>query len=145
VTSLGFTVGFVDGTTLTSPLPSATDLLAMLRARPNWEAMSIEPAHDQFPRAVLTNHPGYGFVVQCYEDAESWSDFLVSSTSFSAPIVDIEMGGQGVERWPPELFAPDSLVAEALDHFLASAKQKPALKWVRIDQFPRITVEERGR
>jgi len=141
----GFSVGFVEGTALVSPLPSAAALLAMLRARPEWDAMSIEPAQGEFPRAVLTNHGEHGFVVQCFEGPGAWSDLLVRSTSFSTPEIEVELGGQAVEIWPRELFAPESLAAEALAHFLACGKQKPDLKWARIDQFHRIAVDECGR
>ena len=51
--------------------------------------------------------------------------------------VDVELGGQALERWPRELFVPPELAVQALNHFLEFSKQVPALLWVRIDGFPR--------
>jgi hypothetical protein len=87
-------------------------------------------------------HEGNGFVFQCYEDAESWSDFLVTSRQFSTPSVEVELGGQALERWPRELFVAAECAAQALGHFLAHGKQDPALEWIRIDGFPRETLWE---
>jgi hypothetical protein len=30
----------------------------------------------------------------------------------------MELGGQALERWPPELFVPTKLATQALNHFL---------------------------
>jgi hypothetical protein len=55
-----------------------------------------------FPRAEVSFHAEDGFVLQVYENAHSLSDFLAESERLSAPRVEIELGGQAVERWPPE-------------------------------------------
>jgi hypothetical protein len=81
-------------------------------------------------------------VFQCYEDEESWSDFLVTSRHFSLPLIEVELGGQTLERWPRELFVSAELATQALNQFLSVGKQDPALEWVRIDAFPRETVWE---
>lgn len=103
-----------------------------------WGDVCIYPAVGQFPRANVSFHEGHGFVIQCYEDEQSWSYFLVSTPVISIPRVEIPLGGHGVERWPPELFVSETLAAEALEYFLDCGKQKGGLLWVRIDRFPRL-------
>jgi hypothetical protein len=81
-------------------------------------------------------HTGHGFVVHCFEDAASCGFFLTESLSFSAPAVDIVLGGQVQERWPRELFVSPVLAREALDFFLEAGKQKPTMHWVRTGGIP---------
>ena len=123
-------------------IPSVSDLLARIQSSPVWDGTSIAPADGQFPLIHIDWHDGDGFVVQCYEDEQSWSYFLVTSRRFSAPAVEMELGGQALERWPPELFSTVEQATQALNHFLDSGKQDPMLEWVRIDDFPRETVWE---
>lgn len=40
------------------------------------------------------------------------------SLEFSAPSVEINLGGQALERWPRELFVSEDLATVALEHFL---------------------------
>src|SRR5438093_12738750 len=115
------------------PIASAQDLLADVRSRPVWDGASISPADAEYPRVHVDWHEGDGFVFQCYEDEESWSDFLVTSRHFSLPSIEVELGGQALERWPRELFVPTELAAQALNHLFSVCKQDPALDWVRID------------
>ena len=68
--------------------------------------------------------------------------FLVNSRHFSTPSVEMELGGQALERWPRELFVPWELATQALNHFLEFGKQQPALEWIRLDRFPRKTLWE---
>ncbi len=95
------------------------------------------PAAFVETRVHFDFHEGHGFAFQCYEDEESWSDFLVSSRQFSTPSIEVELGGQALERWPRELFVSAELATRALNHFLHFGKQDPALEWNRIDGFPR--------
>lgn len=74
----------------------------------------------------------------------SLSDFLVSANDLSDPTIEIELGGQALERWPSELFVPKAVVADALDWFIESGRRRPDLCWVRIDRFRRQTVWEGG-
>ncbi|MBI2074167.1 MAG: hypothetical protein HYW06_10805 [Gemmatimonadetes bacterium] len=122
--------------------PSASELLTILRRGEIWGEASIYPKLADFPRALLSFHEGHGFVVQCYEDQRSRSDFLVTAGELSRPHVEIQLGGQALERWPQELFVPEALAVEALEWFLDSGKLKPDLHWVRIDRFPREIVWE---
>jgi hypothetical protein len=124
------------------PITSVPELLREIQSRPVWDGASIAPADGDYPRVHLDWHEGNGFVFQCYEDAESWSDFLVTSRQFSTPSVEVELGGQALERWPRELFVSAECAAQALDHFLEDGKQDPALEWIRIDGFPRETLWE---
>jgi hypothetical protein len=105
-----------------------------------WDGTSIAPTDGQFPLLHVDWHVGHGFVIQCYEDERSWSYFLVTSRNFSAPSIEMELGGQALERWPPELFVSVERATQALNHFLNSGEQDPLLEWVRIDGFPRETV-----
>ena len=123
------------------PITSAQDLLADVRSRPVWDGASISPADAEYPRVHVDWHEGHGFVFQCYEDEESWSDFLVMSRHFSTPSIEVELGGQALERWP-RLFVSPELATEAMNHFLERGKQHPALEWVRIDGFPREALWE---
>ncbi len=107
-----------------------------------WDGASISPADAEYPRVHVDWHEGHGFVFQCYEQEESWSDFLVTTRDFSAPSVEMELGGQALERWPRELFVSAEHATQALTHFLEHGKQDPALEWVRIDGFPRETLWE---
>lgn len=127
----------------TMPIASVSELLTGVQSRPVWDGASISPAGAQFPLVHVDWHEGHGFILQCYEDEESWSYFLVSSQHFSSPSVEVELGGQALERWPRELFVSAERAAGALNHFLELGKQDPALEWIRIDAFPRETVWER--
>lgn len=136
-----FRLSFVTGET-ELPIPSVSDILARLQSGPVWDVASIVPADDQFPLLHVEWHEGKGFVIQCYEGEYSWSDFLLIGPRCGPPRVEINLGGQALERWPSELFVPEELTRQALDYFLASGKQDSALHWVRIDAFPRETIWE---
>jgi hypothetical protein len=124
------------------PIVSAPALLADVQTRPAWDGASIIPVDAEYPRAHLDWHEGHGFVLQCCEDETSWSDFLATSGVLSTPSVEVELGGQALERWPCELFVPVPRAGQALDHFLKHGTQDPILEWVRIDRFPREVVWE---
>lgn len=124
------------------PVPPVSEVLGRVRSSPSWDVASISPAHVQFPRAHVEWHGGQGFLIQCFEDDQSWGYFLTSSLHFSPPTIEINLGGQALERWPSELFVPEQLASQAFDCFLDSGRQDPALHWVRIDAFPRETIWE---
>jgi len=136
-----FRLSFVTGETELA-IPAVSAILARLRSSPIWDAASIAPADDQFPLLCVEWHEGHGFVIQCYEDAQAWSDFLLTGARCGPPAIEIDLGGQTLERWPSELFVPEELAHQALDWFLARGKQDPSLHWIRIDAFPRETVWE---
>jgi hypothetical protein len=124
------------------PITSVAELLADVQSREVWDGASISPVDADYPLVQIDWHEGNGFVLQCYEDGEAWSNFLVTSRDFSAPSVEMELGGQALERWPRELFVTWELAAQALNQFLEFGRQHPALEWVRIDGFPRETLWE---
>ena len=136
-----FRVSFVMSEAPT-PIASASKLLTDVHSRPTWDEASISPADAQYPRVHMDWHGDPEFVFQCYEDGESWSDLLMTSRQFSTPSVEVELGGQALERWPRELFVSAERATQALEHFLEFGKQDPALEWVRIDGFPRETLWE---
>ena len=124
------------------PIPPIPELLAFVQSAPKWAATSIAPEDRQFPRLDLDWHAQSGFVVQCYEDESAWSDFLVTDLILGLPEVEIELGGQALEKWPRQLFVTLPMATVALEHFLATGKQSTDLKWVRIDAFRRQIVWE---
>jgi len=124
------------------PIPAVSEILARLRSGPVWDGASIAPADGQCPLFRVEWHEGHGFVIQCYEDEQAWSDFLINGVSCGPPTIEINLGGQALERWPSELFVPEELAGQALGCFIETGKQDPALYWVRIDAFPRETIWE---
>src|SRR5260221_395815 len=139
--SCPFRLSFVTGEA-ELPIPSASEILTRVQAGPVWDVASIAPANDQFPLLHVEWHAGKGFVIQCYEDEQTRSDFLTRGPCCGPPTIEINLGGQALERWPSELFVPEDLARRALAYFLTIGKQDPALSWVRIDEFPRETVWE---
>jgi len=136
-----FRLLFVTGET-DLPIPPVSEILARLRSGPVWDGASIAPADFQFPLLRVEWHEGRGFVIQCYEDEQAWSDFLLAGARCGPPTIEINLGGQTLERWPSALFVPEDLARRALDYFLTRGKQDPGLHWIRIDAFPRETVWE---
>jgi hypothetical protein len=93
-----------------APVPSGAELIEIVRRRPVWDEITITREDDaQFPRASLSWHEGHGLVLHCFEDELSWGFFLAESGSLTEPEIDIVLGGQVQERWPPQLFVDPSL------------------------------------
>ena len=136
-----FRVSFVTGEPELRTAP-VSKILARVQSSPVWDVASIAPANEPFPRLHIEWHESNGFVIQCYEGESSWSDFLLAGPHCGPPVVEINLGGQALERWPQELFVTEQLAHQALEYFLSSGKQDPALRWVRIDAFPRETIWE---
>lgn len=111
-------LSFVTGET-ELPSPSVSAILARVQSGPAWDGASLAPAEEPFPLLHIEWHVGKGFVVQCYEDEQSWSDFLQVGSRCGPPAVEINLGGQVLERWPSELFVPEELARQAVDCFLA--------------------------
>ena len=120
--------------------PKASDVLARVQSVPPWDGATICAVQGEFPRAHITWHAGFGFNVHCFADEHSLGHFLVSENHFSPAAVEINLGGQALERWPRELFVPESLAAEALEHFLAHRALKPSLSWTGTGEFPRENI-----
>jgi hypothetical protein len=124
------------------PAEDASELLGIARGLPRWDALIIVAENDNYPRLHVTWHEGFGFVVHCFENGESWGFFLTEAVSFSSPEVEIEMGGQALEKWPRQLFVGTERALETLDFFLKTGKQSGTQRWVRTDAFPREVVWE---
>lgn len=110
------------------PIASVQDLLADVRSRPAWDGASISPVDAQSPWPARGLARRQRIRLQCYEDEETWSNFLVTSCHFSTPPVEVELGGQTLERWRRELFVSADHAARALNHFLEHGKQEPTLE-----------------
>lgn len=127
--------------------------LLELQSVGSWDGVHIfpdaEPAldgHWQFPRISASwEQEGLGYIVQCFETADSRSSFLSTSTVLSKPEVYVELGGATQELWPQQLFAPYDLTLKAMRHFLATGLQDPALFWVGLSDFSMTTVAPRRR
>jgi hypothetical protein len=115
-------------------------LLDVAQRSAAWDEVTIVADADEYPRANLSWHQGHGFVLQCFEDAESWGYLLAESPLFSALEVDIVLGGQVQERWPRELFVSPDLAREAPDFFLQTGTQKTTLHWVGMGAILRETM-----
>src|SRR5580658_4703781 len=75
-----YRLSFVTGE-IALPIPPVSEILARLRSGPIWDGASIAPADHQFPLLHVEWHEGKGFVIQCYEDEQAWSDFLLTGVS----------------------------------------------------------------
>ena len=123
-------------------VPSVDELLAKLQAGEVSGEAVIYPASGECPRATIDWHAGHGFVLFCFDSETSRGHFLTRGEVTSRPSVQVVLGGQAMEKWPPELFVPRDLAAEALDFFLETGQRKPDLRWARADRFPREVVWE---
>jgi hypothetical protein len=121
-------------------VPPAGERLRKLRAGEIRGEVVIYPAGADFPRATVEWHPGHGFVVWCLDSEQSIGHFLARATLTSEPVVETTLGGQAMEKWPPELLVSETLAAEALTFLAESGGRKPDLAWIAADQFPRKTV-----
>ena len=132
--------------------PSGAEaVLRAMKKRPTWEGTIISPdakpgldGAGQYPILSLDWYSDRGYAVHCMELAPR-SHFLSTSTTLSEPVVTIELGGQGQELWPPELFVPDAMALKATRFLLRYGKRDPSLTWVAIDAFRRRKVKPRAR
>ena len=122
------------------PKPTASDVLARVRSAAPWDEACICAAQGDFPRANISWHDSKGFNVHCFENDHSLGHFLVNGNDFSPPSVEINLGGQALERWPRELFVSEEIAAEALKYFFEYAQLKPSLSWTGTGEFPRETI-----
>jgi len=130
-------------------LTHVTSILHAMQKRPSWEGVIVSPdaklgpdGQGQYPILSLTWYPEHGYEVHCIE-LEPISYFLAIGEELSRPTVYVELGGQGQELWPRELFVPFAMALTALKHFVQTGGRDPALPWVRINAFPRLKVKPR--
>ena len=125
-----------------APAPVVSEILGRARSAAPWDEASIYPAQGDFPRVHISWRSDAGFTVHCFEDERSDGEFLVSERALSLPSVEVNLGGQALERWPRELFVPTALATEALEYFLDRAKRKPSLFWTGTGDFSRETLSK---
>lgn len=123
-------------------MPPPSEVLSRLRSAAVWDEASIRRADSDFPRVHISWRECAGFYLQCFENDISSGEFLVTRIEFSNPSVEINLGGQTLERWPRELFVSEDLATETLEHFLNYGEVKPLLCWVGTGHFPRETIWE---
>ena len=122
-------------------------LRAMIR-RATWEGVIISPdaelgpdGQGQYPRLNLSWFPGFGYEVQCME-LSGKDHFAATSRKLSLPEVYVELGGQGQELWPHELFVPYEIAEKAVLFLLANEKRDPSLNWIANGAFPRKALRQ---
>jgi len=123
-------------------VPPVDELVIKLQSGEISGEAVIHPMAGDFPRAMIDWHPGHGFVLLCFDSDPSPGHFLTRGRVTSPPSVSIVLGGQAMEKWPPELFVPKELAAEGLRFFLETGQRKLALEWAAVAEFPREVVWE---
>ena len=121
-------------------VPPVSELLARLKSTAPWDEASIHPAQSDFPRVHISCHQTAGFNIHGFENEKSLGQFLVTRLKFSPPSIEINLGGQALERWPRELFVSETLATEALEHFLERGELKPSLSWTDTGKFRRESI-----
>ena len=126
-------------------------MLRAMKKRPTWEGVIISPdskpgpdGEGQYPVLSLGWHPGFGYEVHCMELSPE-SHFAATSKRLSEPEVCVELGGQGQELWPKELFVSLPLAEQAVLHLIGTTRRDPSLAWVAISAFPRKKVRAQRR
>jgi hypothetical protein len=126
----------------TSMSPDA--LLSRLSDLQEWPEASVHPPVADFPRLDLEYHPGVGYSILCFEDERSIGYLAAQKENTTSPAVAVNLGGQMIEKWPPELFLAEAEAAEVLRHFWATGHQHPSFAWIRLDGFEREVLHEGG-
>jgi hypothetical protein len=126
-------------------------VLRAMQKRATWEGVIVLPdaklgpdGAGQFPVLALGWYPGFGYEAHCME-LSSKSHFVATSAMLSAPEVYVELGGQGQELWPRELFVPYAIAEQAALHLIRTGRRDPSLEWVGISAFPRKKIRARRR
>lgn len=126
-------------------------MLRAMQKRPTWHGVIISPdakpdpdGEGQYPVLSLAWYPGFGYEVHCMELSLE-SHFAATNARLSEPEVYVELGGQGQELWPKELFVSLPLAAQAVLHLIGTTRRDPSLAWVAISAFPRKKVRARRR
>jgi hypothetical protein len=126
-------------------------LLRAMRRRPTWQGVVISPAAKlgpdgggQYPVLSLGWYPEFGYEAHLME-LNPTSHFVATAAKLTKPEVYVELGGQGQELWPRELFVPFTVAEQAILYLLRFGSRDPSLHWVAIDAFPRKNVRSRGR
>lgn len=149
---LKFKYAKVAGQRMLSLTPErVSGMLRAMQKRATWEGVIISPdaklgpdGEGQYPVLSIGWYPGFGYEAHCMELSPT-SHFVATSKNLSKPEVYVELGGQGQELWPRDLFVPLSMAEQAVLHLLRTGKRNPSLLWVAIDAFPRQNVRARKK
>lgn len=113
------------------PVMGSISLLNVAITLPSWDCIIVTLKDEDYPRLHISWHiPASGFVLHCFETGESWGDFLTTGQPFTAPEIEIEMGGQGLEKWSRQLFVPFALADKAVQAFLLTGEKHKELTWI---------------
>lgn len=123
--------------------PDVAGLLARLQAGEALE-LSVHPVDEmiQFPMMHVDWHREAGFVVMVFEDEQSIGFYPTSDVPTGAPEIQIELGGQALEKWPRELFVPLEMAIRVCKTFIATGRQDRSVPWVANDAFAREIIWE---
>jgi hypothetical protein len=131
-----------------TPEKVAGMLRAMLK-RPSWQGVIVSPneplgqnGKGQVPRVSIEWFPKFGYQVRVIELGIK-SHFVATSPRLLTPEVYVELGGQGQELWPQEMFVPIEMAEQAIYYLLETGKRDPVLHWIAIDGFERVAVKPR--
>ena len=125
-------------------------MLRAMQRRATWEGVIITPDAElgldgkgQYPILSLSWYPDFGYDVHFM--GLDWKEnfFVAAQAELSKPEVYVELGGQGQELWPPELFVPYSIAERAVNYLVRTGKRNPSLTWVGISAFKRKAVKAR--
>jgi Immunity protein Imm1 len=137
--------------TLSLTPQKVSGMLRAMQKRATWEGVIISPdakpgpdGEGQYPVLSLGWYPGFGYEAHCMELSPK-SHFVATSKKLSKPEVYVDLGGQGQELWPRELFVPLLVAEQVVLHLLRTGKRQPSLPWVAINAFPRQNVRARKR
>jgi hypothetical protein len=121
-----------------------------MKNRPTWDELTVAPDANpgwngtgQYPILSIAWYRDFGYQAVCTELA-SQSRVLILGTVLSKPAVYVELGGQGQELWPRELFVPLAVASKAIRHLLRTGTRDRRLRWLAIDTFPRRKVRARN-
>lgn len=118
-------------------------LLSQLEAGDAFE-LSVHSVDElvQYPIMHIDWHRDAGFVVMVFETPESDGFYPITGRKTGKPTVQIELGGQALEKWPRELFVPRETAAAVFETFLRTGRQDSSVTWVANDAFAREVLWE---
>lgn len=96
----------------------------------------------QYPILHIDWHRDAGFVVMAFENPESDGFYPITGTKTGKPEVQIELGGQALEKWPRELFVSRETAAAVFETFIRTGRQDPSVSWVANEAFDREVLWE---
>jgi len=77
-----------------------------------------------------------------FEDEQSIGFYPSSRVPTGAPEIQIELGGQALEKWPRELFVTLEMAMHIVETFRTTGRQDRSVAWVANDEFARQIIWE---